>query len=41
VLRSELIRRAAEVTREILDRLDVAVYGSVSNYDARVLRASF
>src|SRR5260370_37726142 len=30
VLRSELMRRAAEVTREILDRLDVAVYGSLS-----------
>src|ERR1035438_10197508 len=30
VLRSELIRRAPEVTREILDRLDVAVYGSLS-----------
>jgi hypothetical protein len=30
VLRSEPIRRAPEITREILDRLDVAVYGSLS-----------
>src|SRR5260370_38852476 len=29
VLRSELIRRAPKVTREIFDRLDVAVYGSL------------
>src|SRR5271157_4728824 len=30
VLRTELIRRALEVTREVLDRLDVAVSGSLS-----------
>src|SRR6202047_658789 len=30
VLRSKLIRRAPEITREIRDRLDVAVYGSLS-----------
>src|ERR1700684_1436142 len=30
VLRSELIRWAPEITREIFDRLDVAVYGSLS-----------
>jgi hypothetical protein len=30
VLRSELIRRAPEVTDKILNRLDVAVYGSLS-----------
>src|SRR5204863_2938758 len=30
VLRSQLIRRAPKVTRKILDRLDVAVYGSLS-----------
>src|ERR1019366_3795118 len=30
VLRSELIRRASKVTREIFDRLDIAVDGSLS-----------